>query len=325
MAWLGLPSALAPATAFELEGAFSSAKAAARLSAFTLTHDATTATGQLSLARQQNGLALDGAIQTNELRLPAFWRKSGARQDWSSAGLSWLPLPEIKGHLEVNATTLALQKWRLSEARALLEFEGQTARVTATANDGAVELSLSAKGAAAPEFGFKMKLDDVSAAEALPSLADYSWLQGVMDLEIDASAKGGNIASLVSTLTGHTSMDLRKGRLSGYSLKDLLADAGKGWRSAPGDATNGLTVAVSGNIAEGIVTLQPTRLKADDLDLGVSGEIDLLRQAVDLRLEANGASDLTAKPGVSGSWYDPDFGAATAQSQEPPVPAPSAN
>lgn len=325
LAWLGLPSALAPAGAFEMEGAFSSAGAAAHLASFALAYGATNATGKLSLARQKEGLALDGAIEAAELVLPSFWRTTAASDGWNSTVFAWQPLPDMKGRLQLRAKTLTLQGWPLSGAQAEISFEGQGLRLNASAggdtDGGSAEMALSLDGDGTPGMTIALKLDDVAAASALPALAGLTWLDGTMDLDVEASATGDNLAALAATLAGKFALDLRQGRLPGYSVRDLLSDAGKGWRAAQGDSTSGLSVAAEGDIADGILALQSARLKAEGLDVSIDGEIDLLRQALDLRIDNAGTRELPSSLAVTGSWYGPDFGAATAQSGGTPQPA----
>lgn len=324
LAWLGLPAALAPRTGIELESAFSAERSSARLPGLSLKLGASGGTGDLSISYQGGGLAFDGILNADNIEMSQLWPDSAPRSDWSSAPFPWLPLANAKGKLQVNAPSLAYDRWTLQDARTTLEINSEAASVSLGTADGKVAFSASATRASPPAVNLGAKLDAASAKQVLMAMAGFPWLTGTAGLQFEAAAVGDNPASLVSSLAGKISIALSAGAVDGYAIGDLLVESGKGWRSAPGDATPGLSASIAGVISEGIVTLGKAEVKADGMALKATGEVDLLRQALDIEVATDGSSGLPGKTTLTGSWYDPDFGAATAQSGGQPQ-APSAN
>ena len=324
LAWLGLPSALAPASAIELEGSFSSAGAQALLPEYSLQTNWASGKGKLSLAARPGGFAVDGALSAEKITL-AQPGSSTAEDGWSSASFRWLPLAGVEGNFQVNAKSLVLRGWTLPDARLLFSFGKEGAELAVGANQDKISFSGSVSRAYPPAFTFKAKLADAPAREVLSSLAGYPWLDGKIELDLDATAAGANTAALVSTLAGKLSFALTGGTVTGYSLKDLLSDSGKGWRAARADATTGVEVSTSCEMADGIITLGATRIGASDLDVDAGGEIDLLRQALDLRIDASRSKDLPKNMTISGSWHAPEFGVTTARKEQGQEPVPSQN
>jgi hypothetical protein len=324
LAWLNLPSTLAPASPIELEGSFSAVGTKASLPEYSLQTSWAKGSGKLSLAATPAGFALDGSLTAEKFTIaePDF----GTVEDgWSTASFRWLPLPGIEGNFQIDAKSFVLRSWALPDARLLFSFGADGAELAVGANQEKVTFSASASRGSPPAFAFKAKFDDAPARELLVSLAGHPWLGGQADLSLDATAAGDNAASLVSTLTGSFSVAFADGTVTGYSLKDLLSDSGKGWRAARADATTGVEVSAGGKIADGIVALGTTRITASDLDVEASGEIDLLRQALDLEIDAARSKGLPKNMTISGSWHAPEFGVVTARKEQSQVPAPSQN
>jgi hypothetical protein len=324
LAWLGLPSALAPASAIELEGSFSSAGAKASFPQYSLQTNWVSGNGKLSLAAKPGGFAVDGALNAEKITL-AQPGSSTAEDGWSSASYRWLPLAGAEGNFQVNAKSLVLRGWTLPDSRLLFSFGAAGAELTVGANQDKISFSASASREYPPAFTFKAKLADAPIHEVLSSLAGYPWLDGKIALDLDATAKGANTAALVSTLAGKLSFGLTEGTVTGYSLKDLLSDSGKGWRAARADATTGVNFSTSCEMADGIITLEATRIGASDLDVDAAGEIDLLRRALDLRIDASRSKDLPKNLTISGSWHAPEFGVTTARKEQAQEPMPSQN
>lgn len=325
LAWLGLPAAAAPRTGLELETAFSATKSSARLPGLSLKLGASGGTGDLSISRQEGSLAFDGVLNADSIDLSQLWPDAAAQNEWSSAPFPWLPLADAKGKLQVNAPSLTYDRWTLRDARTTLEINSEAASVSLGTADGKVALSASATRASPPAVNLSASLEQAPAKQVLMAMAGFPWLTGTAGLQFEAAASGDNPASAVSSLAGKISIALSGGAVDGYAIGDLLVENGKGWRSVPGDATPGLSAAIAGAISEGIVTLDKAEVQADGLALKATGEVDLLRQALDIEVASDGSNGLPGKTSLTGSWYDPDFDTVTAQSGGQPAQVPSAN
>ena len=98
-------------------------------------------------------------------------------------------------------------------------------------------------------------------------------------------------------------MQLGKGSLAGYDLPGLAKAAAKipldGWNFAAPMATDMNEASVEAKVEEGIVRFANGVIKGPGSTLSFSGEVDLLRQALAVKL----ASGVT----ISGPWANPHF------------------
>ncbi len=325
LGWLGLPAALAPEAAVEVEGALSTKGPEAKLPSFNWRVGSNGGTGTLRLSPATEGLGIDGTLDAPALAYAPHWSRATTGDDWSSQAYRWLPLPPLSGKLSVSTRSLSVDDWRLTGAVAEFKFDDTGANLHLTADDGKVAVDASASRSTPPDFRLKAKLDEAPARQSLRAIAGHGWLDGKLTLDLDLNAQGNDAAATVSSLKGSTALSVKEGKIDGYSLKDLLASGGKGWRSAQADVTEGLNAAFSGQVNDGILALGKSRIKAKDLDFSASGEVDLLRRALDLKATPGAAKGATAATAISGSWLDPEFTAVTAQSGQPATNQPSAN
>ena len=250
---------------------------------------------------------------------------STAEDGWSSSSFRWLPFAGAEGNFQVNAKSLVLRGWTLPDARLLFSFGAAGAELAVGANQDKISFSASASREYPPAFTFKAKLAEAPAREVLSSLAGYPWLDGKIALDLDATATGANTAALVSTLAGKLSFALTDGTVTGYSLKDLFERFRQGLAGGPRrchDRSEFLH-----ELRNGRWNYHP-RGNPDrriDLDVDAGGEIDLLRQVLDLKIDASRSKDLPKNLTISGSWHAPEFGVATARKEQGQEPMPSQN
>jgi hypothetical protein len=105
-------------------------------------------------------------------------------------------------------------------------------------------------------------------------------------------------------------------------LLKLLAKAHEGWDYVVAAPPSNLDFSLSAALNEGVATLAPSRATVGGASLKPTGEIDLLRQAFDLRPNARGKAALP-NLSIAGPWMTPKF--TDAEPQENSAVAPPAN
>lgn len=151
------------------------------------------------------------------------------------------------------------------------------------------------------------KLDGKSA---LASFTGFDWLTGTTSVSAKLSTSGDSPAAMVSKLSGNLDVQLAQGQISGVEAASLLQAAMSqpvdGWN---GGVTENVEAQASLNFTDGIGTVQQGSFAAPNVSGKLSGDIDLLRQALELKIVPGFANGIktTAPVAANGPWDTPKF------------------
>ena len=235
---------------------------------------------------------LQVTLEADRLWLDQLVPAAGASDaGWGSAVL---PL----SHLRVMDADLNI----LARTASYGGFETGPARVAATVTDGRLNGSgafqLPGGGVAAitakidavvlpPSGSFGIEAENAELGPLLTALTGVTALSGNGNLKIDLTAQGRTQEELVGTLGGSANLALAGGQIQGAdltataaALKERILD---GWGALSG-ATPLQTLNATLSIADGVVTLTSAEAATEALRLTLSGNVDLLRRALDLKL-----------------------------------------
>jgi hypothetical protein len=134
----------------------------------------------------------------------------------------------------------------------------------------------------------------------LGGLWGFDFASGAIDLSLLASASGNTPAALVSTLKGKVTVDAGKLKLANTDVVARAAAPGEGWSTGTSD----IGISLEADITEGIATLGKADLVLPAGTTNLKGEIDLLRQAFDLKVVPKGKVK-----SIRGTWTRPLFAA----------------
>jgi AsmA protein len=127
---------------------------------------------------------------------------------------------------------------------------------------------------------------------------------------VDVSAQGQTQEELVSTLKGTASLSLPQGQIAGTDLPGLFATVREkiveGWSAASGN-TPLTAVDAKVTLEDGLATLSSGTAALATYPLSLSGTVDLLRRALDLRLgfPQPEAAPLPVPVIIQGNWSAP--------------------
>lgn len=161
-----------------------------------------------------------------------------------------------------------------------------------------------------PKLSVNLDLKNVEAKNFMPRFTGMNWLQGAMRLNASLNAQGASQAEMISTLNGNIEMQLDNGHIQGVEMAGLAvhlqSEAVSGWE---GEATDAVAGNVKLSVAEGVATLQENVIKAPGVKTSQTGEIDILRQALNLEasLNLNRGAGKPMQIKVSGPWAKPNF------------------
>jgi hypothetical protein len=215
-----------------------------------------------------------------------------------NSGAGWgsavLPL----SHLRVMDAEVSI----LGASASYRGLETGPARLAGTVTDGRLDASGAFRLASGGTATFTAKVDSVvlppsgslgieaenaDLGPLLGALTGVSALAGSGNMKLDLTAQGRTQEELVGTLSGSASLALAGGQVQGV---DLTATAGAlkerildGWGALSG-GTPLETLNANLSIADGLVTLTSATAASQALQLTLSGTVDLLRRALDLKL-----------------------------------------
>ena len=277
---------------FAIHGGLDSAGRAYAVRKAAITNGEFRGTGDVVADLRGERPKLQATIEADRLWLDQLVPSAGASdRGWGSAVL---PL----SHLRVMDAELSI----LSRTATYAGLEMGATRLAATLTDGKLDASGAFRLAGAGTASFTAKVDavvlppsgslsiDAENAELGPLLGALTGVQALSgngNLKLDLTAQGRTQEELVGTLGGSANIALAGGQIQGVdlttaagALKERILD---GWGAAPG-ATPLETLNASLSIADGLVTLSSAEAATAALRLTLSGNVDLLRRALDLKL-----------------------------------------
>jgi len=155
----------------------------------------------------------------------------------------------------------------------------------------------------------------------LKDFADITALKGTLDMSLSLAARGRSQQEMVSTLLGKADLTFRDGAIKGVNVARLVRTVEKsvveGWKKAPKEKTDFAELSGSFDIRDGIAKTKDLKMLGPLVRLSGSGEVDLLRRRLDLRIDPKlvkslkgqgGTFDLKGLPVpiiIRGPWDDP--------------------
>ena len=282
---------------FSITGGLDSEAQAFTVNSAEVMLDGLTAKGRVGL-----DLALSPAVILADLEMDRLdtARFLGAPGDngWDPRPLGLENLKGVNAQFSLAATDIVVRGLATGPAK-----------LTGRLADGVFTLGLEAEN-----LKSELTLDaEGMALDFLTTRRLFSWLDGEGTLSMNVSGKGRSEADVVSTLKGEADISGSNGTLRGIDVAKTTSAAASavqvGWPA--NGATPYDSLRTTFTIADGIATATAMELTSPVLKLSGKGEVDLLRQALDLKFEPRVLTGTTAKPilpvavAVRGPWAAP--------------------
>ena len=136
----------------------------------------------------------------------------------------------------------------------------------------------------------------------LKDFADITSLKGTLDMSLSLAAKGRSQQEMVSTLLGKAKLTFRDGAVKGINIARLVRTVEKavvnGWKKAPKEKTDFAELSGSFDIRDGIAKTKDLKMLGPLVRLSGSGEVDLLRRRLDLRIDPKLVKSLKGQGGT---------------------------
>ena len=283
--------------------------------------DQTAATGDFGLSLGGDVPQVLGKLSLDTLDLNGFVAGPDVTtDDWGHGPLDYEGLRNIDGR--VSLTTNRLVFGRLETGPTTIEASLAAGRLAAVITAGKVaggnaRADVEIDGSAqTPVFSLHLEGEGLDGREFLGRFLGIGQMSAPARLLVQVSGYGATAADVVSTLKGTASFNTGPGTIAGFDARGLAAAVTQrivdGWQAGSATATSFTNLSAGFTIADGIAQTDNLALSADGLSVSGSGQVDLLRRAVNLSVTPRVASGAAAEAPllpvpviVMGPWRAP--------------------
>ncbi len=306
--WLGVDiKGLNDNKTLTLSGPLESSGSVFKFKDAALSYAAMQAKGDLTFAAGKLRPKLSANLAFNTLNFDAY-KTNGlkAGPGWDERPFNLDDFGAIDAEFSVSTTTLKYNGLELGSSSLEDSLKDHMLDVTM---QGEAQSGGSVKIVAAldlhqnpAKFNLTLDLNRVEATEILGGLLDTKFVSGPLTLTSTLSSSGTSQAALISNLSGTVNAAIENGALSGVDLRNTLASVAanppEGWG---GETTPIVRAQLSATVLEGVATLGDNQFEGAGLSLQSTGEIDLLRQSLNLSVVPKALSPIS----ISGPWSKP--------------------
>jgi AsmA protein len=258
---------------------------------------------------------LQANLEAETVWLDALLPPAGAEAgSWGRAVLPLQVLRSIDAEISILARGAAYGSLAAGASRfaaTLKDGKLEASGASRLANDGTVSFTAAVDSVVLPPAGsFSLKGENAELEPLIGALTGITALSGMGNLALEVSAQGQTQEQLVSTLQGTANISLSNGQLSGTDVGGLVSAVRErildGWAAVPGGTPiEALNASVT--LADGLATIDSAQLSTAQLKLSLSGTVDLLRRAIDVKAELlpPETAPLPVPVVVRGNWSAP--------------------
>ena len=281
------------------------------------------------LPAEGQGKANDGtsAVASNPT-VAAKQAGAGKKQDWSDDPIDLSPLKIVDADMALSVGSLKFRKIQIGKSRMTVAVHGgkmvaDLGEMALYKGSGQGRLALDG---AQPSLGLdgQFALKGVQVGAFLADATSSDRVDGMGNLDLQVSGKGGSERQIVSSLGGKGGIAVQNGAIKGVNLLDMVRNVSSAFTdTASSQKTDFGELSGTFTIAAGILSNQDLALKAPALRASGSGTVDLPKRQVHYRVTPKVAATIEGQGGkqdvgglsvpviVEGPWdnisYRPDL------------------
>lgn len=297
--WFGasLPEGMNGAR-FELAGAVDSSAQGLLFTNAQFALDDMRGQGDIGLALGKGRPRLDADVTVQTIDLTRYSgstavNKAFLTNPWSTSRIDLTALRSLDVILKVGTNAFAYGAFRTGPAELTANLADGILDLKiakAVYAEGTLDLALKIDGkAATPSLQFSANGENIAADRALLAAVGFGDLRGRLSPSLSLQASGPTLADLVSTLKGQASFRAVSGTLTGIDLPVAFGKVStailEGWGRDERQSTTFDALSATFAISDGIAETTNLILSSPALTFTGKGEIDLLRQALDLKVD----------------------------------------
>ena len=312
---------------FSLAGALDSKGVVFSLGKATIALDGMVANGDAALDLTKKKPRISAKLSTDLFTLDPYLAASDSgtagqgsgHGDWNTAKLSFFGLTGIDGDLSLSAFQV---KWHnagfgpADMTSTLKDGRLETTIRDASLYGGKASASITVDGSReAPVLEFAVDASDIRGEKFFEEFASVNWLAGNTGLKVSVSATGHNQQEMLSTLKGNFGITVSDGEITGLNIVDMISKVrsavSDGWGGGPENLTSFDDAAASFLIEDGVARSGNVKVNSSAFLVSGSGEIDLLRRALDFKFDpalvmgGNRTIGFPVQVAVKGPWHAP--------------------
>lgn len=275
--------------AFSLSGTLDSSGIDFTLRNSTISLEGLSASGDIGVTANRLAPLVFAKLALPALKLEQFIDPPDATAaQWSEASITYEGLRGLSARMTLVADQLSFGAIKASGAAIEASLaEGRLSAVISSddfaGGRGRIDLELDGSGQA-PLFSARLVSQGGSAAALLKQFTGQGWIAAALDADVAVSGYGGSLAAIVSTLKGTATFKASDGALAGVDGGALMAQVtqqiAEGWGAADA-STHFESFGASFTIGDGIATTNDLKLDGPAFTAEATGQVDLLRRAVD--------------------------------------------
>ena len=231
---------------------------------------------------------------------------AAAAASWSTAPIDLTALRAVDLDLDLSLGALKFGQLPLGKARLKTkldngELTAAIEEIAIGAGSGTGQIALKARGTA-HDAALGLKLLNVDAEPITAELSGKPLLKGSSNVEFATRASGRSLAELVSSLDGHTNIEMNKGRLRGWDIGAMVAELWnyKGWGYTPSRNTPVDRLTARYTIKAGTVLSSPDlTMKGPTAGLRSVGKVVVPRRLIDQNIDVQ---NLFFNIVIKGDW-----------------------
>lgn len=154
-----------------------------------------------------------------------------------------------------------------------------------------------------PTVSAQLKTRNIDALPFLTDAANFSRIEGFLNLDLDITSQGKSQSAFVSALNGRTSFSFNDGAIRGIniarSMRALTSGVLNGWNKTDAEKTDFSAFTASFNIANGIATNDDLNLVGPLVRVSGAGEIQMPPQTLKYRVNPKVVASLKGQGGAS--------------------------
>ena len=229
---------------------------------------------------------------------------------WNDKPFDFTDLRAFDAQFRLTANKLQYGKFLIGRA----EIQGQLKDSTfnakiKNADIGNFDVNLDAhQSPAILDLNFTLALK--KAESFMKSLVQMNWLSGPITVNGSLTATGASPSAMIGSLKGDFEAQSEAATLNGVDMAKLgahvLAEPGDGWE---GETTSPTAFKTKFAVNDGVATVETASLTAPSVKIAVTGEVDVLRQALNLvaNTNLNIIDGNPSKVKIAGPWAKPHF------------------
>ncbi len=225
---------------------------------------------------------------------------------WSDRPIDLSSLKTVDADLRLAANAILYRKVRIGRSTVTAKLEkgvldATLKDMTLYGGKASGRLVLDGSGQKAVVRG-ALNAKGLNGEGLLKDFADITSLKGTLDMSLSLAARGRSQQEMVSTLLGKAKLTFRDGAIRGINIARLVRTVEKavvnGWKKAPKEKTDFAELSGSFDIRDGIAKTKDLKMLGPLVRLSGSGEVDLLRRRLDLRIDPKLVKSLKGQGGT---------------------------